>query len=125
MWKVALIGVVAVILCLLIKQVRPELSALLSLITGVIIFFYALACVTSVLTFIQNMIEMVPIDSFYIYELVKMLGVTYMAEFAENICKDAGYQAIACQIEIFAKLTIVIMSVPIINSIILIVGGIG
>ena len=41
-----------------------------------------------------------------------MLGVTYVAEFAENICKDAGYQAIAAQIEMFAKLAIVALSIP-------------
>ena len=93
--------------------------------TGIIIFFYSLACISSVLSFVRSLIELLPIDDFYIYELIKMLGVTYAAEFAENICKDAGCQAVACQIEIFAKLTIVIMSIPIINSLIEIVGGLG
>ena len=125
MWKVSLIGVIAVILCLLIKQVRPELSSMLSITAGIIIFFYSLACISSVMSFIKTVVDMIPIDNFYIYELIKMLGVTYVAEFAENICKDAGYQAVACQIEIFAKLTIVIMSVPIINSIIMIVEELG
>ena len=112
MWKVSLIGVIAVILCLLIKQVRPELSSMLSITAGIIIFFYSLACISSVLSFIKTVVDMIPIDNFYIYELIKMLGVTYVAEFAENICKDAGYQAIAAQIEMFAKLAIVALSIP-------------
>ena len=125
MWKVSLIAVTAVILCIMIKKYRPELSSLLSITAGIIIFFYSLACISSVLSFVRSLIELLPIDDFYIYELIKMLGVTYAAEFAENICKDAGYQAVACQIEIFAKLTIVIMSILIINSLIAIVGGLG
>lgn len=125
MWKVSLIAVTAVILCIMIKKYRSELSSLLSITAGIIIFFYSLACISSVLSFVRSLIELLPIDDFYIYELIKMLGVTYAAEFAENICKDAGYQAVACQIEIFAKLTIVIMSIPIINSLIAIVGGLG
>lgn len=123
MWKVSLIAVTSVILCIMIKKYRPELSSLLSITAGIIIFFYSLACISSVLSFVRSLIELLPIDDFYIYELIKMLGVTYAAEFAENICKDAGCQAVACQIEIFAKLTIVIMSIPIINSLIEIVGG--
>ena len=125
MWKVSLIAVTAVILCIMIKKYRHELSSLLSITAGIIIFFYSLACISSVLSFVRSLIELLPIDDFYIYELIKMLGVTYAAEFAENICKDAGCQAVACQIEIFAKLTIVIMSIPIINSLIEIVGGLG
>lgn len=125
MWKVSLIGVIAVILCIMIKKVRPELSSMLSITTGIIIFFYSMACISSVLSFVRTLLDMLPIDDFYIYELIKMLGVTYVAEFAENICKDAGYQAVACQIEIFAKLTIVIMSIPIINSLILLVEKMG
>lgn len=125
MWKVSLIAVTSVILCIMIKKYRPELSSLLSITAGIIIFFYSLACISSVLSFVRSLIELLPIDDFYIYELIKMLGVTYAAEFAENICKDAGCQAVACQIEIFAKLTIVIMSIPIINSLIEIVGGLG
>jgi stage III sporulation protein AD len=45
--------------------------------------------------------------------LLKMLGVTYVAEFASGICRDAGYQTIASQIEIFSKLTILVLSLPI------------
>ena len=42
-----------------------------------------------------------------------MIGITYIAEFASGICKDTGYQTIAVQIEIFSKLTILAMGVPV------------
>ena len=41
-----------------------------------------------------------------------MLGVAYVAEFAASICKDAGQQSIAGMIELFAKLSIVTLSIP-------------
>ena len=49
----------------------------------------------------------------YISTLLKMMGVTYVAEFASGICKDSGYQTIAGQIEIFSKITILVLSMPI------------
>ena len=53
------------------------------------------------------------IEKTYIGTLIKMLGITYLAEFSSGICKDAGYQALATQIEIFAKITISVLSLPI------------
>ena len=41
---------------------------------------------------------------------------TYIAEFASGICKDAGYQTIAGQIETFAKLTILALGMPVLTA---------
>ena len=41
-----------------------------------------------------------------------MLGIAYVAEFASSICKDAGHNSIAGMIELFAKISIVALSIP-------------
>ena len=46
------------------------------------------------------------------FQIIKMLGVAYVAEFSSAICKDAGQQAISGMIELFAKLAIVTLSIP-------------
>ena len=55
-------------------------------------------------------------DAAYTGTLLKMLGITYVAEFSSAICKDAGYQTIAVQIEIFAKLAILVLSMPVLMA---------
>ena len=62
---------------------------------------------------INEILEKMPIPKKYFYQLLKMLGITYAADFSSNICKDAGYQAIAVQIELFGKVTILVLSLPI------------
>ena len=42
--------------------------------------------------------------------------LTYVAEFSSGICKDAGYQTIAGQIEIFGKLAVMLLSLPILMT---------
>ena len=42
-----------------------------------------------------------------------MIGIAYVAEFASGICKDAGHQATAAQIELFCKLSVMVLSIPI------------
>ena len=43
----------------------------------------------------------------------KMIGITYVAEFSASLCRDAGYQAVAGQIELFGKLSILVSSMPV------------
>ena len=42
-----------------------------------------------------------------------MIGITYIAEFSSGVCRDAGYQTIAVQIEIFSRLTILALGMPV------------
>ena len=62
--------------------------------------------------------EYFPIDAAYLTALLKMTGITYISEFASGICKDAGYSAIASQIEVFAKLYIMVLSMPVLLALI-------
>ena len=51
-----------------------------------------------------------------LYALLKIVGITYIADFSSNLCKDAGYGAIAGQIEIFGKLSVLAISTPILMA---------
>ena len=66
--------------------------------------------------FLKEIADAVNLDSDYLKTLWKVLGVTYVAEFASSICKDAGYQTIALQIEVFAKITIMVLSLPVLMA---------
>lgn len=79
---------------------------------GALIFIYVLSQIKVVIDFVSGMVNMISIEKTYYMQLLKMLGVAYVAEFASSICKDAGHQSIAGMIELFAKLTIVALSIP-------------
>ena len=48
--------------------------------------------------------------------LVKMIGITYIGQFASGICKDAGYSTRAAQIELFCKLSVMVLSMPVLMA---------
>lgn len=58
--------------------------------------------------------DLIQIDPVYLGTLMKMTGITYIAEFSSGICKDAGYGAVGTQIEIFGKLSMLAVSMPIV-----------
>lgn len=80
--------------------------------SGMMIFYYMLTQISVVVRFITELLDMVAIEESYYLQLLKMLGVAYVAEFASSICKDAGQQSIAGMVELFAKISIVTLSIP-------------
>ena len=94
------------------KKERSELSVMIGIATGMVIFFYVLSQITVIIRFLSDMLEMVAIEETYYVQLLKMLGIAYVAEFASSICKDAGHNSISGMIELFAKMSIVALSIP-------------
>ena len=114
MLQLGLIGIVGVLLALQLKLIKPEFSVYIGLAIGLLIFFGMTEKLAELVNAIHEILQMIDLSQSYLGLLFKMLGITYVAEFSSAICKDAGYQTIASQIEIFAKLTILTMSLPIV-----------
>ena len=51
----------------------------------------------------------------YISLLLKIIGITYVCDFAANLCKDSGYAALSNHIELFGKVAIMVAGFPIIR----------
>ena len=54
----------------------------------------------------------------YLGVLLKVIGITYICEFSSGICKDAGYQSVAGQIEVLGKLSIMFAGLPVLFAVI-------
>lgn len=114
--KIAILGLAGVLIAILFKKEKSEYSTFISMAVCICIFVYILTKVETIVEFTQRIESMISVDSRYITLIIKMIGITYVAEFAMNICKDAGYAAIGNQIEIFAKLSILVVSVPVLTA---------
>ena len=77
-------------------------------------FFYGIGKLETILDAMRQIQEMIHLNQVYLTTLLKITGITYIAEFASGLCKDAGYGAIGGQIEIFGKLSILAVSMPIV-----------
>ncbi len=85
---------------------------MIGIATGVIIFYFVISQISIVIGFLWGLLDIVAMEETYFTQLLKMLGVAYASEFAATICRDAGQQSIAGMIELFAKLSIVALSIP-------------
>lgn len=111
--QISMLGIGAVMLALLLKQQKSEYALYLSLAAVLLILIFSINRLQIVIDTIQKIEQYTGIDSAMLKILVKLMGITYVAEFASGICKDAGFSAIGNQIEMFAKFSIMAVSVPV------------
>lgn len=97
---------------------NAEYSTLLSIGACLFIVSFIIGRLGNVLDSIDRITGYININMEYISILLKMLGISYICEFATNICKDAGYGAIASHIELSGRVTMVVMSLPILFHVI-------
>ena len=112
--KIAILGIVGALLAIMLKSNKKEYELFVTLGVSRCIFYFIMSKLQLVISVINRMQEYVNLDTSYIEILIKMIGITYVSEFSANLCKDAGYQAVAGQIEMFGKLSILAISMPVI-----------
>lgn len=116
MVQVALIGITGVFLALQIRSAKPDMSVYLGIATSLLILLLAVDKLAVVLEGIRTIQGYLSIHVAYVEALLKIIGITYVAEFAADICKDAGYGTLAGQIGIFSKLSILAVSMPVLTA---------
>ena len=114
--QIALLGVVGTLLALQFKSGKSEYGIYVSLAVSLFLFLCMLSRLEIFVQTVKKIADYIKLDAGQMSILLKMAGVTYVAEFASGICKDAGYQNIAVQIEIFTKLTILAIGMPVLLS---------
>lgn len=120
--KIAAVGVAACLLALQIKSVRNEYATYIAIAAGCILIFYAMKKLSVVIDTIKTLQNYISIHNVYITTLIKLIGITYIAEFCSGICKDTGHSNIASQIEVFGKLSVLAVSMPVLNSLLSMIG---
>ncbi|MBR5127001.1 MAG: stage III sporulation protein AD [Roseburia sp.] len=122
--KIGIIGVAGVLLATFLKKEKSEYSMLISMGVCILIFSFLIHKMQVVLAFVERLESMLSIDSSYIALILKMIGIAYVAGFAMDVCKDAGYGAIGSQIETFAKISILVVSLPVLLTFLEVIGSI-
>ena len=114
MFAVAVLGIAAMLLAVQLREMKNEYSLYVALGAGIIIFSYGVDKLSIVLETIEKLQGYLMIPTAYFGTLVKMVGITYLSEFASSLCRDGGQQTIATQLEMFGKLSILAVSTPVI-----------
>ena len=111
--KAAAIGGCAALIALQFKGGKTEYGIYVSIAAGILLGAGIIGKLGTVLDTVKEIGSFLQIEGSYLGVLLKMLGITYVAEFASNICKDSGCQTIAAQIQLFGKITVLALGMPV------------
>lgn len=115
--KVVSFAFIALAIVLIFKDRRSDLSMQISLTAGVLIFIYMVSKLTVVLQLLQELSIKANIDFVYLNTVFKILGIAYLSSFCSEICKDAGENNIASQVEFAGKIFILVLAIPILMAV--------
>lgn len=116
MIQVGIIGVIAAVLAVQLKGGKAEYGIYVSTAAGIILFSFIVDRLSIFVRTLEQIASYIDMDAGYLGIMLKMIGITYIAEFSSGICRDAGYQTMAGQIEIFGKLTILALGMPVLTA---------
>ena len=109
----AAVGVAGVLSALQLKSTGGVYGTYGVLAAGLFLFYYSGSKLSGIMGALEEAAAYIRIGRPYLEALLKMVGITYVTEFAAGMCRDAGYGSLGNQLEIFGKLSILALSMPI------------
>lgn len=116
-FKIAAFAVITALLAVMLRQYRPEIALLASLASGLLIVLAVVEQVTGILHSISEIAEDVGIDRAALSVIFKVVGISYLAGFAADTCRDAGESALAGKVELAAKILLLSLTLPLIKEV--------
>lgn len=111
-FKIAAIAVIAASLALLVRTYRPEMALQVTIVAGAMVLIMVVLEVSGLITAIQTLAQRYGIETEYIGLLIKIIGIAYVAQFAVQVCKDAGEAALSAKVELAGRVMILTAALP-------------
>ena len=114
---ISLLAIVTVLLILSIKELKPDFAVLISTVFGIIIILYLVNPISETLSAFSDIAQRSGIKNEILSSLAKVVGISFIAEFAASICNDAGQTSIASKVESAGRIIILALALPIITDV--------
>jgi stage III sporulation protein AD len=111
MIQIAALCIVATVLCKILDGRKDyilyiKIAAAAAILSGVILY------VAPVADAVSAIFEKAGADKSYLNILFKALGICYITQFASDICRDSGEGALAVQVELAGKVSLLLLALP-------------
>ena len=115
---ICFVSVIVVITAVMLKGYKPEISMIVIAALSLMFLSWMLEVFEQMQMQFGVLTEELEQNRSFYEILFKIMGITYICEFASGICKDAGYSSISSQIEIVGKMLVLLSGIPVLISVI-------
>lgn len=123
MGKCIVVGLIGTIFSVLLKKENPQLSLLLSMMTGILLFGMLFVPMAELMGLLRHTAEQGGIGGGQFAVVLKVIGIAYLTQFGAQLCADAGEGAIAAKIELAGKLMMMTAAAPVLTGLLELILG--
>ena len=110
------VALVGGMLMLFLKELRPAMLPPLRLAVSLLVLGTALALYAPILNRVQELLQSTGVGE-YADVLLRALGIALICELTAILCEDLGEPSVARGIQIFGKLEILVLSLPLVDKV--------
>ena len=118
----AVMTVIAALMAVYFKSIKSEYGLFISLVVCIVAMFFGISKLSYFMEAIEIIRQYIGLDNEYITIILKIIGISYVAEFTSDVCKDCGYGAMSNQTQTVGKLTVLGISMPIVLALLETIG---
>ena len=111
------VGFITAVTAILLKSTKPELSFAVSVTGVIIILLFLVEMVGETITALSSVATLTGVPKGMLKILVKIVGIGYLTEFCAGILNDFGSSAVADKVILGGKLTVLVLSLPVIERV--------
>ena len=104
------------LLSVTLKSYRPEYGLMTGIATGILIILLTTNNFINVINEIGKIVNKTGINTEYFKITLKVIGISYITQFAVEVCKDAGENAIAAKVDADGKICVMLLTIPVISG---------
>jgi stage III sporulation protein AD len=110
-------AICAAVIAAMLRRYHQEYAILVSIAAGAVILFSVFFSISPAIRQISTLLSSAGLSSEYALILFKTIGICFLAQFASDACRDAGENALASNVELAGKLTIIALALPLFEKI--------
>ena len=111
------IAIITAVAALLLKGTKPELAFAVTIAGGIILLLFAFEIFNGSLTIFQKITDITGIESSIVKIMLKMVRIGYMREFSAGILNDFGQSNLGDKLVFCGKIIVLVLAVPILESV--------
>ena len=114
----------AAVLCLTVCAVSSllrdngDIRLALIVTTAAVLFSGAAEQLAGIRDLIKELLDKSGLDELYLKVIFKGLGICFISQISADCCRDSGQSALASQIELVGKLSMIAVSLPLFRAVI-------
>ncbi len=121
--KISFIGILASLMYVLLKQVKPEFAPLIILGGAAAITVVLTDKLLDITDSLDSMMELSGLEKENVSLLVKSMGICVVTQFAADICHDNSSSTLGSAVEIAGRVGAITLAMPMIKSVVRIAVG--